>query len=493
MKLFKGIAVDSVYLAITKLITTMGGILATKILSVSLSLDEYGTYSQAIVLSSFFASIISFGLSDCVIYFFNGKKNKRTEKEQIINTIFGFELVLGILTILVVFIGKNWIVNYFSNAKLAVLLFFVGIKPAFENLLYMYQVLFVSIGKAKVIALRNLILSFGKILGIYIAAHLIHDLQAIMFVLIILDLIQLLLFHWIFSEKAFRINPLKGNIRWLSKILGYGIPMGIYAITNVLTRDIDKFVVGYFAKTEDLAIYNNCSKVLPFDILALSLATVLIPHIVRLAGEKDKTAAIALFKNYLKVGYYSVWILAGAVIVVSDLAIPFLYSSEYVGGKSIFILYIFDSMLRFASIHLVLTAVGKTKKLMSYSLISLSINTVLNVLLYYGIGLAGPAVATLISAVIYTGLVLNATTKELDTKILYVFDWREIFGFILKLLISGVLLNLIKEMILRLGWNYIVVLFLVAGSYVFVNLILNYKKIKILWLSFNKEAFKSAQ
>lgn len=485
MKRTKGFAFDGALLALTKLATTLGSILTTKILSVSLELGEYGTYSQALLLVSLCASLISFGLSDSINYFYNRQNSRNTDKEQTIHTIFAIEILLGMVVIGAVRLFQPQILAYFGNNELKELLVFASVKPALENLIYMYQVLFVSIGKSKMIAIRNLMLSVGKVVCAYVAGYLFHDLWVIMAILVGMDVFQLVLFQLVFSKNAFPIRPHRGSLTWVKPILSYGVPMGIYTITNVLTRDIDKFVVSYLATVQDVAIYSNCSRVLPFDILATSLATVLIPQIVRLMGRDDKTEAVQTFKNYLKTGYYSVWILACAVIVVGDLAIPFLYSSEYLEGLSVFILYIFDSMMRFASMHLILTAVGKTKLLMQYSIVSLALNAVLNVALYYLLGLNGPAVATLISAGVYTILVLSASIKELGIRFSTVFDWKPLFEFIGKLVLTGVIFTWIKKVLLSAGWNQILVLFVVAGTYVVTNLILNVKDIKNVWAAFS--------
>ena len=67
----KGATWDSIFLTIVKFITTFTAILQTKILSVGLSLTDYGTYSQANVIVSISASILLLGLGDAINYFFN--------------------------------------------------------------------------------------------------------------------------------------------------------------------------------------------------------------------------------------------------------------------------------------------------------------------------------------------------------------------------------------------------------------------------------------
>ena len=110
------------------------------------------------------------------------------------------------------------------------------------------------------------------------------------------------------------------------------------------------------------------------------------------------------------------------VLIAPETMISFLYSDEYVVGKSIFVIYIFDSMIRFASMHLILTSANKSKNVMIYSLVALGLNLVLNVAFYYMFGLVGPAIATLVVAIIYTYLILGKSIKIIETR------WRDVFN-----------------------------------------------------------------
>ena len=66
MKLMKGASWDSLFLTVVKLVTTLTAIIQTKILSVGLSLTDYGTYSQANVVVSLGTSFLLLGLGDAI-------------------------------------------------------------------------------------------------------------------------------------------------------------------------------------------------------------------------------------------------------------------------------------------------------------------------------------------------------------------------------------------------------------------------------------------
>ncbi len=483
----KGAAWDSVFLTVVKFITIFTAILQTKVLSIGLSLTDYGTYSQANIVVSISVSILLLGLGDAINYFFNDSSGKYSKEQRIkiVNTIYVIELIAGIVLVCIVLFARDLIGQYFSNEALKSVVVIISIKPMLDNMIYFYQILFVSTGKAKVIAIRNLIVSILKVASIFIAVHIFKSVIAIYILLILLDILQLIFFGFLFSKKEFIISPFQCDFRFVKEIMKYGFPMGIFALTNTLTRDIDKLIIGYMSDTETVAIYSNCSKVLPFDIIVLSFATVLIPYIMKYISQNQLENSILLFKNYLKIGYYTVWTFGGAVLIVTKQAICFLYSFEYLVGEPIFILYVIDSMIKFASIHLILTASGNAKLLMKYSAISLGMNTVLNIIFFKIFGTVGPAIATLVVTTGYTIAILNKTTSILKAKWMDIVDLKDVLTFVLGLVMMASAFYLINKALLFFKLNQYIVMILVMGGFATAVLLIYRKRICSILKSIN--------
>ena len=385
----KGASWDSIFLAVARVLTLLFNILSTKILSVGLNLTEYGTYSQAVLVSSIGTSVIALGLADALNYFFNKKKNNDVDalqKQRIINSVFVLEILLGAIFATVVILGQYWFVGYFDNTSLYGLLIPVAFLPVLNNLIQFYHVLYISVGKAKKMSFVSLFSTVVKIISTYLSVYIAKNIFWIFIVMLVIDVTIIAIYHISLMRCNVYINPFRSSAKHFKAILTYSLPMGVFSITSSLTRDLDKLVIGRLADTQALAIYTNCSKVLPLDFLVTAFATVLIPYIVQYVTEEQKDLSVKLFSSYLKVGYYSVWILGTMVLVAPTTIISTLYSNEYLSGSTVFILYIFDSMLRFASMHLILTAANKAKSIMLYSLISLGMNFVLNIILCFGYG-----------------------------------------------------------------------------------------------------------
>ena len=475
----QGAAWDSMFLTVVRIATILSSLVLTKILSVGLSLESYGTYAQANTVISIGTSVILLGLGDAINYFYNNASNdiEDSVRIRIVNTIFALEILAGLFLAVVIVLGSDWIVSYFFNDALKVLLTVVALKPLLDNLNYFYQLLYVSTGKAKVIAVRNLVISALKLGITYVTVYILKDILCVFVALILLDALQLLFFKVHFRSVAFLISPIRMSWTYISGILAYSIPMGIYVMTSTLSREMDKLVIGRLTNTETLAIYANCSKILPFDIISVSFATVLIPYIMRYVSGNRQEDATKLFRNYLKVGYYSVWTFGVAVLISAGQVIAMLYSQAYLQGKTVFIIYVIDSMLKFASIHLILTAGGKAKTVMVYSMATLGLNFVLNILFFYGFGMNGPAVATLATTALYTYMVLRKSVGLIRAKWNEVFDIKDLVTFAISIFLMGTAFRGINRWLCNLEIHQFIAMLVSSGGFCFSILLINRKRI----------------
>lgn len=481
-----GASWDSIFLSIVKIITTINTIIETKILSVGFNLTDYGTYSQIAVIISIANSLLMLGLGDALNYYYNNSSKNMDEDKRLtfVNTIFSIELIAGFLVAFILVAGGNFLALYYSNPAITSLIVFVALRPMLTNLLTLYQILYVSVGRAKVIAVRNLLISLTSIITLTISVYLFHSIKAMYICTLIVSIIQLFFLALLFSKKEFAVNPLKSNFKYAKTIILYAIPMGLFALTNTLVRETDRLVIGFFTNTETVAIYSNCSKILPYDFIVTSFATVLIPYIMKYITSSD-SRSVLIYKNYLKIGYYSVVVFAVGTIIVADQIIPFLYSSDYIAGKSVFIIYVFDSMLKFASMHLVLAANGNTKTILKYSVFSLIANLILNIILYSLLGIIGPAISTLLVTLGYTIAILYKTKTLLKAKWNDIFDFKEVCVFVVILVVSSCFFFVVNIALRSFGMNDYLNMAITLVLFGLTNLLFNLKRIKNALSSIN--------
>lgn len=475
-KISNGAATNSLLLTFVQVITTILGIVVTKLMSVNFSLQEYGGYSQALLITSSATSLSILGLSNGLNYFYNRTEDPQEQKKYI-STLFFIEYCFGGLACVVILVLQGVFIQYFKNDSLNTLIPIVALTPLLTNLITMYQVLFVSIGKAKIIAVRNFFVSIIRLVAVILACYLLKNIAVVLLAVLLLDFMQVVYFFVLFSKYKYPIMIKNTDFSLTKEILIFCIPMAIYIATNALSRDIDKYVISLFTDTETLAVYTNASKLLPFDMLTASLITILIPIMTRLINQKKFSEAKDVFSLYLKIGYILTFTFVGGAIAVSKELMLFLYDEKFISGLGIFIVYLFVDMIRFANVVSVLSGAGKTKVLMIISVSTMIANLIFNVFGFILFGIIGPAIVTFVLTIIMILLLLHFSAKELHTKIVCLFEFKKMFLLLLEIAIVGFGTYYLSNVFSELNIGGFINLAVSYGIYLFLIGLLNYKEI----------------
>lgn len=471
-----GVAFNSLILTFVSVLTSVIGIVVTKLLSVYFSLEEYGTYSQANLVCTTVTSLSILGLTNATNYFYNRTDDLATQKIYI-STIFIVELLIGSVSGVGVILLSPVIASAFGNAGLIAMLPIVAFTPLLTNILAMYQTLFVSIGKAKILAVRNLIVSVLRLVTVIAIVLYIKNIAFVLLFVLMLDLLQVLYFAWMFRKNKFPISPRNADFGLLREIFAFSIPMAVYVLTNSLSRDIDKYVISFFCDTETIAVYANASKLLPFDLLTTSLITVLVPVLTRLINSKQFEDAQKVMKLYLQMGYVMTFIFVGGAVALAKDLLLFLYDPKYLSGLAIFIVYLFVDMIRFANVTTILSAAGKTKILMRISVSVLVANAFLNVLALKLFGIIGPAVTTLVLTLLMIMAMLHYGASEIHSSVLELFDYRDMAIIGVEILLFGFAAGRLCSMLEVAGISIFFRLAICYGSYAAAMLLINKTRI----------------
>ena len=475
-KLQGGASDDAILLTGIKLVTVVIGLVITRLLSPYLSVHDYGTYTQAMLIVSTVNTLTILGMIDGVNFFYCSEQDTQ-KREAYVATIFAMQSIVCAIAGCLVMLLSGQICHHFENPELKKLLIFSAALPLPINLVSMLQVLLVSVGRAKLLALRNLTVSIVRLLVVLLVTFVVNNIAIILLTTLLLDIAQVFLFGWLLHQSGCRI-PLKSvNLTLVKRIAYYCAPMGVFTAISALNRDMDKYLIAFAEDTEMLAMYANASKILPFDIIVASFSTVLTPQITKLIAQENKPKAAQLYKTFLEISYISTFILCGAALVASPQLMKLLYSDKYMGGLSIFRVYILVDLLRFTNITMILAAAGKTTKLMVLSTVTLVVNAVLNLVLYSVLGIIGPAIATLLATLLLGFAILNAGAKELDTKLYKLFDIKYLLLLLLEGSVLALLLLPLRQWLARRDVYYMVILFIIGGLFGVLMLLMNAKRI----------------
>ena len=466
----KSVVGDGLILTFVKTVTLVASIVQTMILSRILSLNDYGDYSQLLIVVSIATIVSGFGLTNAVNYFYN-KYDDDDEKKYYFNLIFTITFISGMLCAFLCYIFRDLIASYYKNPGISVLFIYIIFKPLFDNIVALYQPLYISLHKSKTIAVRNLIISILKTIFVPLAFVVTKSIKWMFIVQIILDVLQIVYFTLDLKKNNFKVRIVSIKKSAFVSIMKYSIPLAIALMLGNLFKESDKLVIARLMDKEALAIYSNMSKQLPFEFIAMSFASVVTPLIVKTI-KKDKNEAAIIWTNYLKFCYITSWILCGGAILCSRELLLFLYSDKYILGLEIFNIYLIAELLRFTYFGLIPTACGKTKVILISSFSALIVNLILNVLFYYVFGFIGPALASLFSSFVIYFLQFIFSCKELDRKLFEILDLKHILKFLTQLLFIGLLLFILKQFVSNFITHYFVILVVFYLFYVLINLFL---------------------
>ena len=462
-----------------RLITLVLGMLMTRILSGHFSLQEYGTYSQVLLMTTTISSMTILGMMDGINFFFC-KETEVEKRDAYISTIFCLQYIIGIIVSLIVLACTVPIAQYFNNDELKSLIIFVAALPILNNSISLLQIMFIAIGEAKVIAIRNLIVSITKLLFIALACYVFNDIVVILFFQLLSDALQITYFFILLTKRNCKINIARFDKSLVMEILRYCIPMAMFGVIKSLNRDSDKFVISFFTNTETLAVYTNASKILPFDIIMTSFCTVLLPYITRFISCKNYKKTQQIYKSFLELSYISTTILASGAICVASELLRFLYSEKYATYSFsiiVFIIYTMVDILSILNITLVLSAAGKTKTIFLASIGTFFANILLNIMFYFSMGEIGPAFATFIVTLVQGVIMLRLSAKEMEASVSGLFSIKYLICFAFQTGICFVLISLLRNFMVAHGIYYFITMMVCFASYTGVLLLGNIKRL----------------
>ena len=321
-------------------------------------------------------------------------------------------------------------------------------------------------------------------MAVFFVIYLFKSIEIVLINSLFLD-IAIVVYMVFYSRKHFFVIDVRKARFFQSKeIFAYSIPMAMFIITNSLSRNLDKLVIGWFASTEDLALYSIAAKELPLDMLTSSFITVLVPYITRYIAGKEFDKAASIFSKYIQISYTITWLIAGGAIAEARDLMVILYDSKYLSAVAIFVLYIVVDMFRFANTSIIFAAQGKTKELIIYSGSSVLLNFVLNIWLYKIFGITGPAIATVITTLLLSFIILARSGQLLKSNLIELVNIKQMILLLMEIIICGIVAHFIRISFFG-GLPSLIAFGLTYAIYGIPLFALNYKRIFALLRDIN--------
>ena len=248
----KSIGRDALKLTVMKVFTLIISLLSTMLLSYFRSLDEYGTYSQIVMVVTLAISIFALGFPNSINYFLASAET-RNEKSDFLSTYFTFNTLVSLFSGIILIALTPFISKYFNNASISKFMFVLFLLPwiniinsSFDNFLIVEK-------KTWTLMIYRVIRGLITLLIIIIAYQFKWSFMLYMKSFIVSESIFTIIIYLIVTRES-HTNLVGFDYGLIKKILVFSIPLGLSTIVGTLSIQADKLMVGYFYDTKTLAI-----------------------------------------------------------------------------------------------------------------------------------------------------------------------------------------------------------------------------------------------
>lgn len=321
---------DGLKLTVSRFITLSIALVSAMLLSRFRTLEEYGTYSQILLVTNIVTSLLMLGLPNSINYFL-ARAESQEEKQKFLSVFYTLSTIINIVIGLSFVLSINLLIGFFDNPILRSFAFFLALYPwtkvimgSIENVLVVYKktgLLMIYRISNSLIVLLTIIISYYLTLSFYLYMILFLSIE------VIFSLAVYLIVRKISGKLSFSLDK-----ELLKKILVFSIPIGLASAVGTLNIELDKLIVSWYFNIEELAIYANAGKELPFTIIAASITAVLLPQLTRYykAGSVDK--ALEKWRVATTLSYILISLIVAGVFVYAPDVLVLLYSEKYLPG-----------------------------------------------------------------------------------------------------------------------------------------------------------------
>lgn len=382
----------------------------------SYSTEETSGFELFLFIANIGSFFLIMGFGNSILSYY--PKLKKEDKSTFFKSIFILIQLLGLVIAVTAYFTKGFHLiqeNTIFNPNILLLL---SLYILFYFPTFLIEIFYILKKDYNSLLKYGIVLFFAQFVFILLAIILFRDIYYIL-----LSLTIWIFLRWIWSIKVVFYNQ-NGKILNLTNIKLFSI-FSIPIILHILLSNgmdyIDGVLINEFFTEDKFAIYRYGAREFPIILIIIgAMRSVMIPQAtedVDLAASliKQKTRNIILY-------FFPIGIL---LMVFSKYIFVFFYSDDYVYSAVLFNIYLLIIASRILLPEVFIYAKQKSIILMYVSFAELMLNIALSIVLMNYYGMAGIAIATVISffasklfLVLYTNRILNMPlNKYLDIKL----------------------------------------------------------------------------
>ncbi|AUC74741.1 flippase [Olleya sp. Bg11-27] len=361
--------------------------------------EVVGRFSLTFTILNLFALFFALGIPDTMVKIIADSNYK--QQFDLKKTALRAILISSVIGAIVLFLSAKSIALFYTDSVLYdYLLIAAAALVPLVILRYNFEIL----------RGRNEIVKFGFLS--HIIPYLISVL-AILFVFFVFEEkngLQTIKVYFLGTVIAFILSifltkhkeEIKRKAFPLKKMMNYSLPMLATSSFIFLMGWTDTLMLGYYNDKADVGIYSVVIKVARIAIIVLtSVNLVLAPKISELYSKSEHDKMKELIRKATKIIFITTAPMVGLILIANKFVLG-LFGDEFIIGSTalivIMLAQLFNAMT--GSVGQVMNMTGNHKKLRDFTIISVILNIVLNLILIPLYGILGAAIATAASSVV---------------------------------------------------------------------------------------------
>ena len=378
-----------------------------------MSIYDYGTLRQIMLLAVLVPTSIALGLPQSLSYFIPRAESAMQKKQLALQVLISLS-ILGAGATILTYLLQEQISEGFSNPTLKPLawiysLYFLFIVPS-----KCAQSTLLAVGKTNLVSGLDLVTEVANFSFVVVPLLLGYGLKGV--------LLCLLVFYGIrFAVMLGILLGLEGGFvkLWDWQIfkaqLHYSLPLWLSFVVTVGRATVDKFLVVYLYRPEDFAIYSRGAFELPLiGMVPFALANLLGPKFAEAYGRGETESIISLWREAARKVAHVFFPLFVFCFIFAESIITLLFTTQYRGSVEIFRIYLCLLPIRIVSYKTILIATGTTKPILGAAIIGFVASLALGIGLEATVGLTGPAFGNVIGEDLGLGYMLWHSRQVLN-------------------------------------------------------------------------------
>ncbi len=418
-----------------RMVGSLGGLIAMVILTRLLPKEDFGTYQQVWLVYNTALPFVMLGLPNGITYFVPAATPGR-QKAILIHVallLVGAGFILAVST----YAFSDVISVYFGGPQLAELLRLFSWFPVFSFPLLVLEVFLIAThraGSAAFVATLSALIQMGAVTA---PVALGYSLRVVVTFLCVSALVRVVLFAPLVM-RGYRGIAYEWAPKFTGTLLNFTLPLGLASILGSLTLQVGRLFVATRFSTEDYALYDVAARELPFiGIFSGSLMAVVTPDFVRLHGVKNYAEILRVWHSATRKSALLLIPFTILLGVYAEDVVTFLFSDKYAASSQIFSIYLLLLPLRITQHGALLMAAGKTRSILWTHALAVPICVVLCIIFVPAFGLAGAALATVITVYLVAVTLLNLCAVVISVSIRDLLPWAFIGQTVLVSIAAG--------------------------------------------------------